>query len=191
MFETNEMIYRYGINFVGKEPLQWLTDFKKLLKRENDKNAEKANNQISILLTLYDLYLEYAEQFKEKLELCCKTFNTTFSDLTLLFRKYSNEIKDFKNAYNPKTLNKNLKFIRDNKKMNFYMNSGTVKISTIHSFKGWECENLFLIIEKRHALSFDEILYTGITRSRTNLIIINYGNTEYNDKLNELINRVK
>ena len=71
------------------------------------------------------------------------------------------------------------------------MNSGTVKISTIHSFKGWECENLFLIIEKRHSLSFDEILYTGITRSRTNLIIINYGNTEYNDKLNELINRVK
>lgn len=191
MFETSEMIYRYGINFVGKEPLPWITDFKKLLKRENDRNAEKANNQISILLTLYDLYLEYPEQFKEKLEIRCKTFGTTFSDLTLFLEKYTNEIKEFKSAYNPRTLNKNLKFIRDNKKMNFYMNSGTVKISTIHSFKGWECENLFLIIEKRHSVSFDEILYTGITRSRTNLIIINYGNTEYNDKLNELIKRVK
>jgi superfamily I DNA/RNA helicase len=191
MFETNEMIYRYGINFIGKTSVEWLTNFKKLIKRENDKNTEKANNQISILLTLYDLYLEYQGQFKEKLELRCKTFNTTFSDLTTFLDKYKNEISEFKNTYNPKTLNKNLKFIRDNKKMNFYMNSGTVKISTIHSFKGWECENLFLIIEKRISISFDEILYTGITRSRTNLIIINYGNTEYNDKLNDLINRVK
>lgn len=191
MFETNEMIYRYAINFIGKEPLVWLTNFKKLIKRENDKNTEKANNQISILLTLYDLYMEYPSQFKEKLEIRCRTFNTTFSDLISLLEKYENEIKKFKNAYNPKTLNKNLKFIRDNKKMNFYMNSGTVKISTIHSFKGWECENLFLIIEKRTSVSFDEVLYTGITRSRKNLVIINYGNIEYNEKLKELIGRVK
>lgn len=191
MFETNEMIFRYGINFIGKTSVEWLTDFKKLIKRENDKNTEKANNQISILLTLYELYLEYQGQFKEKLEYRCKAFNTTFPELTLFLEKYKNEISEFKSTYNSKTLNKNLKFIRDNKKINFYMNSGTVKISTIHSFKGWECENLFLIIEKRISISFDEILYTGITRSRTNLIIINYGNAEYNDKLNKLIDRVK
>lgn len=191
MFETNEMIYRYGINFIGKKPLVWLTKFKKLIKKENDKNVEKANNQISILLTLYDLYIEYPSQFKKKLEIRCINFNTTFSDLIALIEKYENEIKIFKNEYNPKTLNKNLKFIRDNKKMNFYMNSGTVKISTIHSFKGWECENIFLIIEKRTSVNFDEVLYTGITRSRKNLIIINYGNTEYNEKLNRLISRVK
>lgn len=191
MFETNEMIYRYGINLVGKESLVWLKDFKKMIKREYDKNTEKANNQISILLTLYDLYLEYPFQFREKLEIRCKNFNTTFLALTTLLEKYTKEINEFKNTYNTKTLSKNLKFIRDNKKMNFYMNSGTVKISTIHSFKGWECENLFLIIEKGQSLSFDEILYTGITRSRTNLIIINYGNMEYNIKLTELINGIK
>ena len=55
------------------------------------------------------------------------------------------------------------------------MNSGTVKISTVHSFKGWESETLFLIIEKKFsgmAQTFDEILYTGLTRSRNNLVII-------------------
>src|SRR5690606_28965847 len=97
MFETNEIIYRYGINFVGKKPLLWLIDFKKLLKPDNDRNAEKQNDQISILLTLYDLYLEYPEQFKEKLEIRCKTFGTTFSDLILFLEKYTNEIKEFKN----------------------------------------------------------------------------------------------
>jgi len=191
MFETNEMIYRYGINFIGNEKIDWLVDFKKLIKREKDRNSEKANNQMSILLALNDLYTEYPEKFKEKLELKCETFNTTFTELCYFLDKYIIEIIEFRNTYNTKTLSKSLKFIRDNKKMNFYMNSGTVKISTIHSFKGWECENLFLIVEKNHYLSFDELLYTGITRSRMNLTIINYGNEDYNEKLKELISKVK
>ncbi len=73
------------------------------------------------------------------------------------------------------------------------MNSGTVKLSTIHSFKGWESETVFLIIERNHAnieATFDEILYTGLTRSRKNLIIINFGNEAYDLKLKELIQSI-
>lgn len=84
--------------------------------------------------------------------------------------------------------------IRNNKKIHFYMNSGTVKLSTIHSFKGWESETLFLILEKKSnnmQMTFDEILYTGITRSRANLVIINFGNEEYHAKLSSLIDKVK
>ena len=40
-------------------------------------------------------------------------------------------------------------------------------------------------------MTFDEILYTGITRSRANLIIINFGNEEYHSKLKNLIDKVK
>ena len=191
MFETNEMVYRYGINYTGNRELNWLRDFKTLIKRDNDRNAERGNNQISILLVLYDLYTEYPEQFKEKLELRCLLYNTTLSKLEVLLSKYKVEMDAFKLAYNSTTLNKSLKFIRDNKKMNFYMNSGTVKISTIHSFKGWECENIFLIIERGHSMSFDEILYTGITRSRKNLIIINYGNEEYDLTLRKMVDSIK
>ena len=74
------------------------------------------------------------------------------------------------------------------------MNSGTVKISTVHSFKGWESETLFLILEKKYSqmqMTFDEILYTGITRSRANLVIINFGNEEYHSKLKMLVDKVK
>lgn len=72
------------------------------------------------------------------------------------------------------------------------MNSGTVKVSTIHSFKGWESETVFLILENfNFQMTFDEILYTGITRTRANLILINYGNKEYHIKLNDLIEKVK
>ncbi|ELI6456102.1 ATP-binding domain-containing protein [Flavobacterium psychrophilum] len=73
------------------------------------------------------------------------------------------------------------------------MNSGTVKISTIHSFKGWESDTLFLIIENNFAnqTNFDEILYTGITRCRSNLLLINFGNENYHSKIKQVIGKVK
>ena len=77
------------------------------------------------------------------------------------------------------------------------MNSGTLKISTINSFKGWESEVVFLILEPKYEsstsfnLSFDELLYTGLTRCRRNLIVINFGNQEYDLKMRPLIEIIK
>lgn len=78
-----------------------------------------------------------------------------------------------------------IKEIRKNKKMAFQMNTGTTKLSTIHSFKGWQVDNLILIIEDTpnssdtEDLSMDEVIYTGLTRCRQNLIILNAGNAKY------------
>ena len=77
------------------------------------------------------------------------------------------------------------------------MNSGTIKISTINSFKGWESEVVFLIIESKYDnsttfnRSFDELLYTGLTRCRRNLVVINFGNQEYDAKMRPLIDKIK
>ena len=77
------------------------------------------------------------------------------------------------------------------------MNSGTIKISTINSFKGWESEVVFLILEPKYEHSnsfnnsFDELLYTGLTRCRRNLVIINFGNQEYDLKIRPIIELVK
>lgn len=76
------------------------------------------------------------------------------------------------------------------------MNSGTLKISTINSFKGWESEVVFLILEPKYEtstsfnLSFDELLYTGLTRCRRNLIVINFGNNEYDVKIRPIIEKL-
>lgn len=82
--------------------------------------------------------------------------------------------------------------IRNNKKAHFWMNTGTIKISTIHSFKGWESDTVFLILEKHKdgATAFDELIYTGITRCRSNLVIINFGNEEYHDKMETLVHKI-
>lgn len=193
MFETNEMIYRLGLNFASNNSIKWIQDFKILINRSNDSNFTKAYTQISILLTLYDLYLEYENIFLTKITQKCFEYNTTLEKLEFFVKANFNQIESFKNSFNSKTLNKNLKFIRDNKKINFYMNSGTVKISTIHSFKGWESETLFLIIENNftNQHNFDEILYTGITRCRKNLLLINFGNENYHTKIKQVIGKVK
>ena len=76
------------------------------------------------------------------------------------------------------------------------MNSGTIKISTINSFKGWESEVVFLILEPKYDksttfnLSFDELLYTGMTRCKRSLIVINFGNEEYDMKIRPLIDNI-
>lgn len=82
--------------------------------------------------------------------------------------------------------------IRKNKKTNFWMNPGTVKLSTIHSFKGWEIHTLILIIEdyaedSDSTFSMDELIYTGITRCRHNLIVVNLGNLKYHNFFNQVI----
>lgn len=54
------------------------------------------------------------------------------------------------------------------KKYRFNLNSGVIKISTIHSFKGMENKNIFCIFNKDDSL---EIIYTAITRASENLIV--------------------
>ena len=52
---------------------------------------------------------------------------------------------------------------------------------------------VFLIIEPNYDndtyfnTPFDELLYTGITRSRNNLVVINFGNGQYDAFMKEII----
>ena len=58
----------------------------------------------------------------------------------------------------------------------FWMGDSRLKISTIHSFKGWEVLNVILYIPENYFGSddvYDKIVYTAMTRTRQNLIVIN------------------
>lgn len=77
--------------------------------------------------------------------------------------------------YGNKTLylKEQLRKYRRTKKFHFYMNSGKLKFSTIQSFKGWEVENVFLVINLNNPnnknlnnISKNEIIYTGISRTK-------------------------
>lgn len=79
------------------------------------------------------------------------------------------------NQKNKQILESDIKDIRKIKKNSFRLNNGMMKISTIQSFKGWETPTLFLIIDN----DFDESIYTAITRSRHNIIVLNIETNKY------------
>ncbi len=62
--------------------------------------------------------------------------------------------------------------IRRIKKNHFYANSGNIKLSTTHSYKGLEAKTVFYILMEEDE---PEIVYTSITRSTENLIILDAG----------------
>jgi hypothetical protein len=74
--------------------------------------------------------------------------------------------------------------LRRTKKNHFWMKTGTIKLSTTHSFKGWEINTLFLFIEKEEAdkdFTNAELVYTALTRAKRNLIVFNLGNQKYDN----------
>lgn len=114
-----------------------------------------------------------------------KKTNTMFETLEV----YEKLKADF--STDGEKLKKELEIVRRNKKFNFWMNSGTTKLSTIHSFKGWEIATLFLIVEnesnEEYEFTTDELIYTAITRCRQNLIIINIGNKRYDEFFKRIV----
>lgn len=205
MMETIEAMYMSQLNHIGKDPNNvhkpWFDNIvnhmrKKMFpKRENlsDTDYTKLRQKIAILFTLFDLYKKFPENFRDRLSEECTKIGIII-EAFLAFREHYSELLE---SFCRVVYEGDYSVIQNNKKLHFWMNSGTIKISTINSFKGWESEVIFLIIEKKFENStvfntnFDELLYTGLTRCRRNLIIINYGNEEYDTKLRPLVERLK
>lgn len=71
---------------------------------------------------------------------------------------------------------KKIEQIRRRKKCFFMQNSGVIKLSTIHSYKGLESDTVFCIFLKN---DHEEMVYTGITRAKSNLVIFNCNDSKY------------
>lgn len=68
-------------------------------------------------------------------------------------------------------------------KRSFTMDTHYLKLSTIQSFKGWEADTLICIINNGDGTtaSLPQLVYTGITRAKENLLVINIGSQQYHD----------
>lgn len=206
MLETIEITYMTHLNYIGKNKENnphsgWFNSiceqFKKKLfpNREKlyDNDVIKIRQHVAVLFALYDLCIEFTNTFETRLEEECIKCRISLA----AFKAFREHYKEILTKFKQEVYADNYKYIRDNKKLHFWMNSGTIKISTINSFKGWESEVVFLILEPRYDtttafnMSFDELLYTGLTRCKKNLVIINFGNAEYDSKIRPLINSIK
>lgn len=114
-----------------------------------------------------------------------ETYNPSDMVMLLPSHKYGKECVNF---FIEKNIEVNHVFEDDEARSHphkraFYMGDSRLKMSTIHSFKGWELANIVLFIPKRVPDSnkkLDAIVYTAITRTRDNLIVLN-ANKRYSD----------
>jgi hypothetical protein len=81
-----------------------------------------------------------------------------------------------KESSESKVFTENIKKIRSNKKYGFNLNSGVIKVSTIHSFKGYESPTVCLIVDETDA---PELVYVGLTRAKINLIVFTIQGSKY------------
>ncbi len=188
MFETQEVRNKLFLDNNGQSDIvkQGLTLFAKSRLREDDDKK----TTLAVLMCIFSLIKQYN----------LDSFRIRFDEL---LQKHEILRGSFENWYNSERLTnlikegydyqfaEKIKAVRDNKKLHFWFNSGTVKLSTIHSFKGWEASTLFLVIEEKYEsgdfkMSFPELIYTGLTRSKENLIVLNFGNHEFDSELNKI-----
>jgi superfamily I DNA/RNA helicase len=162
--------------------LNWFIEATKLIKIQGKENV---NICLSKIFVLYELYEMGADEFTDKLRQRCEMYGTSLYSFLSFMDTYRKDINIFK-----KDLEEQPEYeeISTNKKRHFYMKTGTIKISTIHSFKGWECDWVFLVINK--SSMNDELVYTGITRCRSNLIIINFGNEVYHGIIKDIVCKI-
>lgn len=196
MFEVPEIMYLSQLNYLKPDGEAWYKNlFNQLWKCNFNKEKKledwqkiKLKKYIASLLANSGLYNKYPDRLKNVLINQCKNFKINFEAFLAYLEHYKLEIGNFRS----KVLNADYEFIRKNKKMNFWMNCGMIKISTIHSFKGWESKAVFLIVENEIAqTAFDELLYTGITRAKEYLVVINFGNEAYHQILKPAFDKVK
>jgi len=64
------------------------------------------------------------------------------------------------------------------KKMGFNLNSGVTKLSTIHSFKGYESPFIVLFVSEKDT---PEIVYTGLTRAKESIVVFLPVGSKYSD----------
>lgn len=78
--------------------------------------------------------------------------------------------KEMVKRFEKKNINVNDVF-EDTHKKSFWMGDARTKMSTIHSFKGWELQNVIVVVNEEKNKPYE--VYTAISRAMQNLIVIN------------------
>ena len=110
------------------------------------------------------------------------------------FEKADEYEKLRKAQMSPTLFQKDLKEIRRAAKTHFTTDCDNLKLSTIHSFKGWEAETVILLLQPemeensvyegyfiQERENTPALIYTALTRAKCNLFILNLGNIKYHN----------
>lgn len=197
MFETKEtVIYvnlkrEWQLHKRGEKSESKFFDIEmtsRLISLMQGKDDEDKLKKLSVLIVLYDLNKVYNGILSNQFDYQCSKMRCNIDNILSVFDGSYQQLQN----YLGEIMTKEYEGIREHKKARFYMHPGCMKISTIHSFKGWESRMVVLVIDSFSAndKAIDEIVYTGITRCKEHLYIINMNNSNYDKKITTLLNNI-
>ncbi|WP_351078160.1 UvrD-helicase domain-containing protein [Shewanella sp. CAL98-MNA-CIBAN-0140] len=165
----------------------WVNKSFELIQKTIRANNFNPNDVVILSSNIY-LVRKLAEKFQgiEKTHCMFETYQelhqliSTYGHITTLENlKLMPEEELRKIIYSYKGLKSDVELARRTKKNHFYANSGLIKLSTVHSFKGLESKTVFYLMDERDT---PEIVYTSITRSVENLIVFDVSKeSQYSD----------
>jgi hypothetical protein len=156
---------------------KWEVEAFDLIQKTIRSNNFNPNDVVILSSNLY-LVRKLVEKYKniekthcmfESYEELYQLLSTYEPNLSLENLKAMKERELRKTIYKYDNLNSEIDRVRRAKKNHFYANSGLIKLSTVHSFKGLESKTVFYLLDDKDTA---EIVYTSITRSIENLIIL-------------------
>lgn len=185
MFETEEIYIKVLFDVYNdcNELINLKQRFNSLVKfrkRGQDNNLKLIN------LYCYSKYYLVYPKAKQFVDVFLVENDIQYNILEEINTEISKIINDLlKKGDKKNRFNSSIDKVRKNKKFNFWMNSGKVKLSTMYSFKGWEINTLFLILSSdlnsNDPSINDELIYTALTRCKSRLFILDTGNEKYSD----------
>lgn len=160
----------------------------RLISLMQGRDDEEKLKKLSTLIVLYDLNKVYNDCLFNQFDYQCRKLRCEKDKILSILDQNDKKLRN----YLGEIMKRDYEGIREHKKARFYMHPGYMKISTIHSFKGWESKLVVLIIDSYapNDKAIDEIVYTGITRCKEHLYIINMNNSNYDKKLTSLLNNI-
>ncbi|MDR2893179.1 MAG: AAA family ATPase [Deltaproteobacteria bacterium] len=156
--------------------------------------AKLKQGYINVNLLAYHPYEDNKiDEISRTIDYYIKKYKLIPNDITILsskvgilsqindyFERHEKTITMFVTSKEKKACEKNIlhdfEKIERRKKEFFVQNSGVIKISTIHSFKGMESDAIFCILEGDEE---PEVVYTAITRAKKNLVVFGKENNIY------------
>lgn len=151
---------------------------------------------IKIISTIHKEYeVPYSEMAVlgssiQLLRLCEKSYRDASGCQTECMFIHQEEFDDMNKRYYNNKLKLELDRRERGLKLHFDTNKDAIKFSTIHSYKGCESNTIIVIIQSKANNSHNdnelELIYTGLTRARKNLFIVNYGETQYSNELKSI-----
>ena len=119
---------------------------------------------------ILDGFIPHEEISYKKIRKSTESFSSKINSFKKIIEKYNNNEK--KHALN--IIEQEIYSYRQNKKNRFSCLPNAIKLSSVHSFKGWDSHCVILIITEGTDMDkMKELIYVGITRAKEILYIIN------------------